>query len=167
MYLHYIIQHYHALPATIVFLHAHRNGYPTAWHNDVPDYDNVNALRTLSTAFVQRNGYANLRCNWTPGCPSEIQYRRPLAADADEATNVDHKIPEVWRRFFGAESAVPETIAAACCAQFAVSRDQVRRRSLEEYQRYHRWLMETEYDDQTSGTIMEYMWHIIFGQEPV
>jgi hypothetical protein len=36
-----------------------------------------------------------------------------------------------------------------------------------EYLRMHKWLMNTKLDDQTSGRVFEYLWHIIFGQESV
>jgi len=67
-YLTYVIDHYDNLPSTIVFLHAHRDGFLLAWHNDAPLHDNVNAMRMLRTDFVEENGYVNLRCNWNPGC---------------------------------------------------------------------------------------------------
>jgi len=167
VYLHYIIQNYHNLPSTIAFLHAHRDGWPTGWHNDAPGYDNVIALQTLRTDFVQQNGYANLRCNWVPGCPDEVQWKRPSEPGADETENVEHNMVDVWHHFFGNDSAVPEVIATQCCAQFAVSRAEVLRRPLADYQKYHQWLMDTPLSDQTSGTIFEYLWHVIFGQTPV
>jgi hypothetical protein len=174
-YLLFIIQHYHDLPSIIVFLHAHRDTWPAAWHNDAPAYDNVNSIKSLQLEYVRSAGYANLRCNWIPGCPDEVVWQRQkpeltgnATLDAEtEVANIEHKVPGVWRHFFGANSEVPETIAAACCAQFAVSRKQVLQRPRSDYVRMHRWLMETEFDDQVSGTIMEYLWHVIFGQEPV
>jgi hypothetical protein len=71
-YLTYLVEHYHNLPATIVFLHAHRSGYPVAWHNEGEDHDAVRMVRSLNTDFIQRSGYANLRCVHIPGCPDEV-----------------------------------------------------------------------------------------------
>jgi hypothetical protein len=34
LYITYIIEKYHNLPATIAFIHSHENGYPKARHND-------------------------------------------------------------------------------------------------------------------------------------
>jgi hypothetical protein len=62
---------------------------------------------------------------------------------------------------------VPEVVGVPCCAQFAVARWQVWKHPLGDYQHYHKWLMETELEDDISGRVMEYMWHIIFGQNPV
>ncbi|GAB1218479.1 hypothetical protein ATERTT37_007735 [Aspergillus terreus] len=163
VYLQYIIDHYDRLPSTIVFLHSHRDGYPDAWHTEFDEHSNPLTVQMLQTDFVQRNGYANLRCNPTPGCPDEI---RPFRATANEDHLTELLFPMVWQTFFN-NTRVPEVVATPCCAQFAVSRSQVRQRPLSSYQRYHRWLMETDLPDDVSGRIMEYMWHIIFGQDPV
>ncbi|KAF9884209.1 hypothetical protein FE257_002200 [Aspergillus nanangensis] len=161
VYLQYIIDNYHRLPSTVVFLHSHRDGYPRAWHTEFSDHSNVNTVKRLRTDFVQRHGYANLRCNPTPGCPDEIRPFRSHEAKLPEAM-----FPSVWKAFFN-NTPVPDVIAVPCCAQFTVSRDQVLQRPLSSYVRYHHWLMETSLPDEVSGRIMEYMWHIIFGRDPV
>ena len=68
---------------------------------------------------------------------------------------------------FGAEVEVPHTIGVACCAQFAVSKEQVLKRSKLEYELYLKWLMDTPANDDASGRVFEYMWHIIFGKDAV
>ncbi|KAI9370507.1 hypothetical protein BJX61DRAFT_535566 [Aspergillus egyptiacus] len=163
VYLHYIINHYYTLPSTIVFLHSHRDGYPRAWRTEFDDHSNVRSIRNLQTDFVQRNGYANLRCNPIPGCPDEI---RPLREPKDAFRPAEVAFAETWRLFFN-DTNVPEVIGVPCCSQFAVSREQVHQRPLSSYVRYHQWLMETDLPDDVSGRVMEYMWHIIFGQSPV
>ncbi|THC88245.1 hypothetical protein EYZ11_012306 [Aspergillus tanneri] len=162
VYLQYIIDYYNVLPQTIVFLHSHRDGYPAAWHNEFPDHSNVRAVRNLRIDFVQQNGYANLRCNPNPGCPAEI---RPFRQPADHDRSAEIAFPDAWRTLFSTE--VPDVIGAGCCAQFAVSRDQIRQRPLQSYMNYHKWLMETTLPDDVSGRVMEYLWHIIFGRDPV
>lgn len=163
-YLTYLIDHYHSLPETIAFLHPHRDGYPAAWHTDNEDHSNVVSLQMLNIGFVQRTGYANLRCLFIPGCPDEIQ---PFREPWEEHRRTEHLMPEVWRYMFGADVEVPRIIGVACCSQFAVSRRQVHSRSLEDYVRYRQWLTDTEETDEWSGRVMEYMWHVIFGQDPV
>ncbi|KAF7586235.1 hypothetical protein BBP40_009203, partial [Aspergillus hancockii] len=143
VYLQYIIDNYDRLPSTIVFLHSHRDGYPKAWHTEFSDHSNVRTTRMLRTDFVQRNGYANLRCNPNPGCPDEI---RPFRETRDEERLPELAFPKVWEAFFN-NTDVPEVVATPCCAQFAVSRTQVLQRPLSSYQRYHQWLMETELPD--------------------
>ncbi len=157
-YLSYIIDNYDTLPSTLAFLHSHRNGFLTAWHTDTPLHDNVDALRTLQLAFVQSNGYVNLRCNWNPGC---------LEAHRDNA----HVTPDVWKDIFGGTptnmSQFPVKLGAACCAQFAVSKDQVRKRSLSDYHHFRDWIVDTEQSDAKSGRVMEFLWHVIFGKDGV
>ncbi|OQO00699.1 hypothetical protein B0A48_13189 [Cryoendolithus antarcticus] len=172
-YLSYIIENYDKLPATIAFVHSHRDGYPAGWHTDVQDYDNVISLQRLNIPFVQRNGYANLRCIFSPGCPDEVQpFRDPpkeleLDGVLDKDPSLDDVMKDVWPLFFGNNATIPEAIGTPCCAQFAVSRDQIRKRSLAEYELYHEWLMATKVSDAVSGRVFEYLWHVIFGQGPV
>ena len=68
---------------------------------------------------------------------------------------------------FGVDVDVPHTVGAACCAQFAVSREQVLKRSKAEYELFHKWLMNTPASDAASGRVFEYLWHIIFGRDAV
>lgn len=167
VYLTYLIEHYNDLPSTIVFLHSHEKGYPMAWHTDADDYSNVNSLRTLRIEHVQKSGYVNLRCNGNPGCPEEIL---PFREPRDEARTAEIHFAEVWRQLFderSAEGEVPQVVATPCCAQFAVSRDQVLKRPKEQYQHFHRVLMESTLDDEVIGRVYEYLWHIMFGQPAV
>jgi hypothetical protein len=166
VYLTYIIDHYHKLPSTIAFIHPHENGSVGAWHTDAVENSNVHSLRALNVEFVQKNGYANMRCNPEPGCPSQVIgiTERPLPAELNrEVQDGYHK---AWPLVFNNHD-VPPIVATPCCAQFAVSREQVLKRSQAEYVRMRHFLMITENDDDGSGRIFEYMWHIIFGQDPV
>jgi hypothetical protein len=58
-------------------------------------------------------------------------------------------------------------IASACCAQFAVSREQVLKRPIEDYVKIRQWVIDTDRDDASSGRVMEYLWHVIFGKDPI
>lgn len=162
-YLTYIIQHYGSLPSTVAFVHSHGSGFPKAWHTDAKGHSNNESLNSLNVNFVQENGYANLRCLHNPGCPDEVQpFREPM----DESRTTEVVFAAAWREIFDNKD-VPEVVGVACCAQFAVSRQQILKRTKEEYLRMHRWLMNTDLDDQISGRVFEYLWHIIFGQESV
>ncbi|PLB35158.1 DUF3431 domain-containing protein [Aspergillus candidus] len=169
-YLQYIIDNYHNLPETIIFLHSHRDGYPQAWHTEFSQHSNVETVQMLQTDHIQRNGYANLRCNPNPGCPDEIRPFLPSSSSSvlqnSGAKDTDLAFARAWVSFFNSTD-VPDVVATPCCAQFAVSRKQVLKRPLSAYTQYHRWLMQTELEDDVSGRVMEYMWHIIFGQDPV
>jgi Protein of unknown function (DUF3431) len=163
-YLTYLIDHYRRLPSTIAFIHSHREGYPMAWHTDAEDYSNVNSLRDLQIPYVQEQGYVNLRCNPDPGCPAEIQpFRQPYDGQQD----AERAFVESWASLFDNETETPPIVAAACCGQFAVSRNQVLRRSHEDYKRYRDWLLKTSLTDAASGRTFEYLWHVIFGRAPV
>ena len=176
-YLSYIIDHYDSLPSTLVFLHSHRSGFVKAWHTDTPLHDNVHALRALQIPFVQSNGYVNLRCNWNPGCKEAHRYNKHVTA-------------EVWQSVFegtstsissrnassssssppasqGKNLSAPAQVGAACCAQFAVSRERALQRPLSDYERFRQWIIDTEKSDAQSGRAMEFLWHVIFGMEPV
>ncbi|KAI4715231.1 hypothetical protein E4T48_08593 [Aureobasidium sp. EXF-10727] len=163
-YLTYLIENYEELPSTIAFVHPHEDGYPRAWHTDADHYSTVKSLSSLETEFVQSNGYANLRCIAIPGCPDEIQ---PFREGPDEGDRrAEHAMVDAWKQIFGNED-VPKVIGTPCCAQFAVSQDQVHKRPLSFYVGALKWLHETPLDDATSGRVFEYIWHIIFGRDSV
>ncbi|KAK4869647.1 hypothetical protein LT330_006029 [Penicillium expansum] len=168
-YFTYIIENYHNLPSTIVFLHAHRSGFLMAWHVDAPLHDNVIAMRNLRLDFVQQNGYVNLRCNWNPGCKdshrSNTHVTEQIWLDIFDGTSTPplNTSSSTEQEFAGQKYLLkPAKIGAACCAQFALSRDQVRKRPLEDYIKFRQWIIDTELSDASSGRVMEFLWHIIF-----
>jgi len=167
-YLTYIVENYPNFPDVVAFLHSHRKGYPQAWHNDARDHDAVLMLRQLQLDFVRERGYVNLRCIATPGCPDEI---RPFRDPPDPKKHAEHAYAYVYADFFNlplstVRKQIP-VVAAPCCAQFAVSRKQILQRPKQDYEHYLNFLEQTQYDDDTIGRVLEYMWHIIFGQEAV
>ncbi|PSK59354.1 hypothetical protein B9Z65_3678 [Elsinoe australis] len=162
-YLTYLVENYDHLPSVIAFIHPHKGGYPKAWHTDADDYSNVKSLSQLNLDFVLKSGYVNLRCIAIPGCPDEIQPFR----DWDNMNRIsEHAYGQVWKGIFN-NTDVPQTVGAACCAQFAVSRAQVHARPKSDYERYLRYLIDTDLSDDIIGRIYEYMWHIMFGRGPV
>lgn len=183
-YLTYIIDHYAALPATLAFLHSHRSGFLRAWHVDAPLHDNAAGMRALQLDFVQRNGYVNLRCNPNPGCLRPVSggitfiteevWREIFTGTSTDTTNTimdadgnSTAPPVTLRGAANQQPLLPQRIGAACCAQFAVSRDQVLKRPLEDYIQFRDWVMRTDSNDRISGRVMEYLWHIIFSMDAV
>ncbi|GKZ17705.1 hypothetical protein AbraCBS73388_010022 [Aspergillus brasiliensis] len=168
-YLTYLVEHYDRLPSTVAFIHSHRSGFLRAWHVDAPLHDNVWSLRALQLDFVQKNGYANLRCNLNPGCKTIYHHvTRDIFTEIFEGTST----PLRNRTDIASGSEkhalqIPDKVAAACCAQFTVSREQVLQRPREDYIRIRQWIIDTPLDDAHSGRVMEYLWHIIFGKESV
>ncbi|EKG21601.1 hypothetical protein MPH_01109 [Macrophomina phaseolina MS6] len=159
-YLTYLIDNYGKYPSTVAFIHSHQDRF---WHGaGMPARSNMVALKALKIDFVQRQGFANLRCSLGPGCPAEVQ---PYREETPANRMYERTMLTVWEIFFGEKC--PQVIAAPCCAQFAVSRDQIMMRPVEDYAMYRQWLMETELDDDNSGRVFEYLWHVIFGRNPV
>ena len=169
VYLTYIIENYYNLPSIVVFIHSHqkhKHGTRDIQFEGI-DYDNIETIRALKLDFVKKIGYANLRCMANPGCPAEIQPFRP-AEERDPLRPQEAAMSDAWKELFGDdESDVPRIIAAPCCGQFAVSKEQILERRKDEYERYLKWLYDTPLDDFTSGRIFEYLWHIIFGKSAV
>lgn len=167
-YLTYLVEHYDNFPDVAVFMHSHQNGWPAAWHNDAEGYEATSLLNELRLDTVEKRGFVNLRCLTDPGCPAEIILNRN---PPDESREAEVGFPTIYGQFFNVtveqvRKQVP-VVATPCCAQFAVSRQQVLKRPKSEYERFVTLIEESEYDDNTLGTIMEYMWHIMFGRDPV
>ena len=108
-------------------------------------------------------GYVNLRCRWNPGCPSGVQIHQEKSK---EQSSYEAVFEDSWKSIFQ-NSDVPEVVGSGCCAQFAVSKQRIRARSHGFYVHLRKWLLNTNLDDATSGRVMEYLWHIIFGAPAV
>ncbi|KAJ5765202.1 hypothetical protein N7520_004761, partial [Penicillium odoratum] len=160
VYLTYIIDRYDTLPDVSVFMHGGRY----QWHNDNPLYDSVISIKDLQLGHVRKTGYVNLRCTWVIGCPAELQparYLRDRPDDKDHPTAM--AFPESFMELFpGIE--VPEVVGVPCCSQFAVSRVAIHARGREEYLRIRNWLLRSPLNAGTSGRVLEYAWHIMFGK---
>ncbi|KAK3347112.1 hypothetical protein B0T25DRAFT_553661 [Lasiosphaeria hispida] len=168
VYLTHLIERYDTLATTTVFFHANR----FSWHNDDPDYDALPMFANMKLDYVQDNGYTSLRCAWAVGCPIQVypyEQAGPVrygSNSTDFPSNATAK--EVFKQAFeemmpGVK--VPDAVGAGCCSQFAVSRERVHKRPKEDYLRLRTWLLETELDDELSGRVLEYMWHLIFGKQ--
>jgi hypothetical protein len=139
------------------------------WHSSCAFYhsdtdsraDWVPLLQNIRVSYLIHEKYTNLRCAWAVGCPTQIDFHnKPLEADS----TANH-YREAFEEMFPNEI-LPSKIAAACCAQFALTRDKIHERPIEDYKRYRDWLLDTSLSDDTSGRIFEYSWHIIFGKPP-
>lgn len=174
----YIIDNYDRLPESLLFIHSQRY----QWHNDDPYYDGVRMLRNFQVPYLQKQGYVNLRCAWVLGCPVEI---RPYSDTHREDVHAGEYFKTGFMELFpGVE--VPNEVGVSCCAQFGVTRWKIHERPKSDYERFRKWLIETELKDELSGRIMEYSWHsthpsvcmrilsfklltivVIFGKEPL
>lgn len=165
VYLTYIIDNYAALPDVIFFHHGHER----AWHQKLSSADEVARLRP---AYVLRAGFASARC--LDGCENivTLQGGEPAPWDAFPKLSRKEHLVTLLDAFleparFENEMAVPAKIAAPCCAQFAVSKERVLRRSREWWLKLREWLMESPLPSMNSGRLMEHLWHVFFGMEPM
>ncbi|EGE79423.1 hypothetical protein BDDG_02362 [Blastomyces dermatitidis ATCC 18188] len=159
VYLSYIIDNYDRLPKHMVFIHPQRY----QWHNDDPLYDNVPIIKNLQLPFLSQQGYVNLRCVWFLGCPVEI---RPFTDTQRADIHAGAAFKSGFEELFPG-TPVPKEVGVSCCAQFAVTLDQVHKRPRWEYEHFREWLLNTPLPDELSGRIFEYLWHIIFGRDSV
>ncbi|KAF1962208.1 hypothetical protein CC80DRAFT_487725 [Byssothecium circinans] len=161
VYLTFIIDNYASLPDNILFIHPTRY----QWHNDDPDYDGLPMLRRFQIPYLEAEGYVNIRCAWSLGCPAEI---KPYAEEGEHRENVhaggDYK--RAFQALFPGKE-VPREVGVSCCAQFAATKERVLERKREEYVRWREWLIGTELKDSISGRVLEYSWHMIFGKDAV
>lgn len=159
-YLRWIIENYNHLPETTVFL-------PPADTFDKEKIDLGEALSRLQIPFVHSSGYANLHCPTSKSLTTCNDKVLNVAKASYEFRVLEAKIRDIWTKLFDKEVAVPERLASVLGAEFVVSREQVRKRSVDEYLRYWTWLQKTIMDDDSSGLVFEYLWHVVFGKDAV
>lgn len=160
IYLTYIIDHYYNLSDTTIFTHAERN----SWHNnDLFDFDLARMISSISNTHVSRVGYFNLRCHHESGCPDHIKPQNTGHSDKIE----EPYFATVWEDLHGPNAPpLPETLAVACCSQFAASKDAILKIPLARWVHYRDWLLNSSLPDSISGRIWEFTWHyILTGQE--
>lgn len=162
-FLTYVVEHYDKLPSIVVFLRSQRAEFTPTKYNQGYDFDIVHMVRTMNLDFVQQTGFASFRCGENPACPT---VEKPFKDPREGHQFPEKAMPDAFRELFNATT-VPDKIRAPCCSQFAVSKEQIRKRDISEYQNYIDWLIRTPLDDDTTGAIFEYLWHVIFGMEPV
>nr|POE46732.1 hypothetical protein CFP56_70964 [Quercus suber] len=163
-YLSYIVEYYDVLPKYSIFLHANED----QWHNDLFGSSQRNFLPALRFAAVDALGYVNLRCTLDPGCPTSVNPWEPTEEDI-EKKDIRAVFPEVYMEILGVGKAdVPKHIGNVCCAQFAVTRDRIRKRPRRDYERMLAWADKTTQTDNFGvGWVFEKLWHIIFGMDVI
>lgn len=170
-YFSFIIDNYDSLPDIIAFRHGHN----TTWHQR---FDSAAEVNHLNLTTVHLRGYQNFNCELRVlGCDQHIYLadkQRAENATNDESNGrlstrsdppVDEAIYQNWDAWFGVP--MPEDVTSACCAQFAVSKEAVYRRTKEKYMEYRQWLLSTNLESRHSGMVFERLWHVVFGMAPV
>ncbi|KAJ5689868.1 hypothetical protein N7462_004260, partial [Penicillium macrosclerotiorum] len=163
-YLSYIVDFYDELPPYTLFVHAN----PEQWHNDLFGPFTANTLKNIRFESVDAQGFVNIRCDLTPGCPTSVF---PLSPSDTDIKNNDIRayFAEEYQKIFNVSfEEVPSAIGNVCCGQFAVSRERIRARPKADYQRILDWAATTDKTDNFGvGWVLEKLWHIIFGMEDI
>lgn len=134
VYLTYIIDHYEDLPDIAIFIHSDR----ITWHNnDLLDSDLVKMIRRLKPERVKREGYLNLPCHLQPGCSDNLHLNRTEPNVHKPEENI---IRDIWNELHPFDP-ISATLSHPCCAQFAVSRTQMRTYPLTQYVAWREWIL--------------------------
>lgn len=155
IYLSYIIDHYDALPEILIFMHSHRW---THHNNALLGYDAAEMVRRLKSDYVTREGYVNMRCHWSPGCP---EWLHPGIARESLDKQEEVVLSQSWSELFPSDP-LPAALGQACCAQFALSKERILSIPLSRFVYYRDWIMRTPLSDYISGRIWEYSWQFLF-----
>ena len=157
IYLSYLIDNYHHLPDIVLFMHAHRW---THHNNLLLGSDASQMINALNGAHVMREGYVNMRCHWSPGCP---EWLRPTSQQDTLGKQEEAVLERCWKELFPFDT-LPSFLAQPCCAQFALSRDRIHSIPRSRFVYYRDWILKTPLSDYISGRIWEYSWQYIFTQ---
>ena len=131
-------------------------------------------MRALNLTALRAEGYISLRCGVQMGCE-----RQPFIDTAVPNWDGDAHLGDFWSYIVPSER-LPGFLTFKCCAQFGVSRDAVRRRSLDEWRRvraplldksgfYEGWsreIVDGHGVDWMLGSFYEKYWHVLFGADP-
>lgn len=128
-YLTFIIDNYEKLPDYNVFVHGHN----VSWHQERPM---PIMLRALDLHVVKEHGWISLRCATGGSCdvgmkahPLKQTWFPIIEKTIKNLYEYAYKPADPWYE------PLPEELGAACCAQFAVTREQIRTKPLEFYLR--------------------------------
>lgn len=156
-YLHFIIQHYHELPQYVAFVHGHEY----AWHQQHP----LGILGAIQSAKRDDFDYISLNVKTHPGDG------RVYDLDVDECVPMS-LMRETWDGVFKPyiRTDLPRKFCHDSCAQFLVSRTAILRHPIEAYKQWFAFANtpgSDTYDNKSHAVVLEYIWHIIFGEPPI
>lgn len=170
-YLTYLIEQYGNLSDTTVFLRSLR--YSEHDNNPVLNADAAETVALLNDAHVARVGYFNTRCHPDPGCSDGLHLNNAsggvgIDEDLQSTARKNAFTRDVWHELFpdvpepGTVSGMTGTVSQPGGAQFALSRDRIMARPVEDYIQYRDWIMTSRLDDDAISGIFEYSWQAIF-----
>ncbi|KAI4119538.1 MAG: hypothetical protein LQ345_000600 [Seirophora villosa] len=158
IYLTYLIDNYDRLPDIVLFMHSHRW---THHNNHLLGFDASQMIRALNNAHVVREGYVNMRCHWSPGCP---EWLRTNTGQDTLGKQEESVLERCWQELFPFDP-LPSFLAQPCCAQFALSKARVLSLPRSRYIFYRDWILKTPLSDYISGRIWEYSWQYLFTKD--
>ena len=155
-YLYYILQNYDTLPENVIFIHDENE----SWHHDGKITEKIESwIKTY-----EQSGSKYYEIN-----KSDMIINKP-----DEYHNDAEK--ELWTQVFephigNYKEVTPLT--GKCCAQFIVSKKQIRKHPKDFYQKYYNWLIENTsgegngdskdiYSGYNTSRYAEWSWRFIF-----
>jgi hypothetical protein len=126
--------------------------------------DTLPLVKRLNLNYVEKEGYASLRCNWMQ-CPNaQVE---PILDFTDDFWDIKGLYASAWTEFFPNEP-LPDAVTGPCCAQFALTREAVQRLPIDKYEQIRQWIWTLEVPSgeasMKSGLVLEYLWHIMFGK---
>ena len=159
-YLTYLVIHYHDLHPYTIFIHD-RDEY---WNSDISEQKILDQLPNLHFQAVNQSGFVNLHCASIADCP-----RNPNLPNNEE-TNVKSqdfidKFPEIWSEIFDVDpSTAPLQLGNQGSSQFMVTKQIIQQEPPAYYNRILHWVATTGWPDSDGiASLMEQLWHIIFG----
>jgi hypothetical protein len=170
-YLRFILDNYDNLPDHMAFIHAHR----TSRHVD----DMVPLLQHLKW---DADGFFNLNVRYMYGRfqkklleEAEVEYgsgnvlEDPIWQKKYHTLAQTAYIRQFWRDYLTPyyNETFPDVVASPCCAQFVVSKERVLRHPKELYRKIADWLVSMQIPSHWSARVMEYTWHVLWGNGPV
>lgn len=162
VYFSYIVEHYDELSDVTFFWHTD----DIVWHNNMLlEWNSSITINRMDRANIIRQGYVGSRCDHWPGCPYWVRFDPSRAEDRLDPHRLEGLFnPETFKTLFPEvpERGFPPYFAGTCCSQFAVSKDTIRRRPKEFYERIRDWTMDWDNNDAESGRVFEYTWPYIF-----
>ena len=165
-YLTYIVDHYDSLPDYAIFIH----GHDQSWHQRALISSKI---RALNLTALENEDYISLRCGNMMGCE-----RQPNTDTFNTNWWAEEHIRDFWNIIIPHEE-MPRFISFKCCAQFAVSRKAIHRRTKDEwiqirspiirdqdeFRASEQWIgeIEPQYWSWIVGRYYEMIWHLLFG----
>lgn len=133
-------------------------------------------IRNLNLTALDQYELFNLRCPDRPGCGG---YEEPLnTVDTQPDRHEWVPLKDLWNEIFPQgdwmqdDGKLPSWLMNTCCGQFAVAKEAITRRSLEEWKRIREPLVKgsaayswgNNYNDYMLGLLYEKLWHLLFGK---